>query len=111
MRPEEPAMLIRITSVVLAVTALTTAQAWGASVGVDSSDQFSGYRVDHNTIRENTLFAIDAGSAGAQPSRFDHNTLTGNGYGLVSGLTDDTLWPQPPAGSDRHAYARNLRNA
>ena len=30
------------------------------------------------------------------------NTLTGNGYGLVSELTDDTLWPDPPLGNDRH---------
>jgi hypothetical protein len=83
----------------------------GAWVGVDTSDRFSGYRVDHNAIQDNTLFAIDAGSAGAHPSGFDHNSLRGNTYGLVSELTDDTLWPQPPVGSDRGAYARNLRNA
>jgi nitrous oxidase accessory protein NosD len=83
----------------------------GASVGVDTNDRFSGYRVDHNTIRDNALFAIDAGSSGALTSRFDHNTLSANDYGLVSELTDDTLWPDPPVGTDRHAYARDLRNA
>jgi parallel beta-helix repeat protein len=83
----------------------------GASVGLDTSDRFSGYRVEHNLIEDSALFAVDAGSAGAEPSRFDHNCLRDNGFGLVSELTDDSLWPQPPVGSVRAAYARNLRNA
>lgn len=82
-----------------------------ASVGVDTSDTFSGYRVTQNRIENSSLFAIDAGSAGAERSRFDDNCLRGNGFGLVSELTDDSVCPQPLVGSDRGAYARNLRNA
>src|SRR4051794_4013133 len=37
----------------------------GASVGVDASDAFSGYRVTDNRIENSSLFAIDAGSSGA----------------------------------------------
>lgn len=82
----------------------------GTSVGVDTADQHSGYRVTRNLIQNNTLFAIDAGSDGTRASRFDHNCLRGNGYGLVSELDDDTLWPQPAPGSTRAASARQLRN-
>jgi parallel beta-helix repeat protein len=64
----------------------------GASVGVDASDRFSGYRIDHNLIRLNTLFGVDFGSAGARESRVDHNCIRENRYGLVSELDDDLGW-------------------
>jgi len=46
-----------------------------ASVGIDAGDRHSGYRIDHNPLRRNTLFAIDLGSEGTQQSRVDHNCL------------------------------------
>src|SRR5215213_6516465 len=46
-----------------------------ASVGIDAGDRHSGYRIDHNLLRRNTLFAIDLGSEGTQQSRVDHNCL------------------------------------
>jgi hypothetical protein len=82
-----------------------------ASVGVDASDSHSGYRVDHNVIENNTLFAMDFGSNGGQLSRVDHDCVRNNHYGVVSELTDDSAWPAPPLGTDRGAYARDLANA
>ena len=93
----------------------------GASVGIDASDRFSGYRIHHNLIQHNTLFGIDFGSSGHRLSRVHHNCIRNTqgrivngfqwGWGLVSELDDDTLWPLPPVGNDRGAYARDLRNA
>jgi len=78
----------------------------GASVGIDASDRFSGYRIHHDLIRLNSLFGIDFGSEGTAQSRVDHNCLRQNQYGLVSELDDDTL------STERDAWnARDLRNA
>ena len=77
----------------------------GASVGVDASDLFSGYRVDHNLIRLNGQFGIDLGSEGTADSRVHHNCIRDNRFGLVSELDDDSS-------SDRGAgNARDLINA
>jgi nitrous oxidase accessory protein NosD len=84
----------------------------GASVGVDASDSFSGYRIDHNLIRLNTLFGIDFGSAGARESRVDHNCIRENRWGLVSELDDDSLWAFPVVGDERGSWnARDLVGA
>ena len=88
----------------------------GASVGIDASDSFSGYRVHHNLIRQNTLFGMDFGSEGTLQSRVDHNCFRGDGlqtssYGLVSELDDDSLW-KPSDGPERDEWnARDLINA
>jgi len=83
----------------------------GASVGIDASDRFSGYHIDHNLIRHNALFSIDLGSEGTHASRVDHNCLRENQYGLVSELDDDSLW-KPNDGPERDAWnARDLINA
>ena len=83
----------------------------GASVGIDASDRFSGYRVHHNLIRQNTLFGIDFGSEGTYESRADHNCIRDNEYGLVSELDDDSVW-KPSDGPERDEWnARDLRNA
>jgi parallel beta-helix repeat protein len=83
----------------------------GASVGIDASDRFSGYRVHHNLIRSNTLFGVDFGSEGAHPSRVDHNCIRENGWGLVSELEDDSLW-KPSDGPERDPWnARDLTGA
>jgi parallel beta-helix repeat protein len=83
----------------------------GASVGVDASDRFSGYRVHHNLLRLNTLFAVDFGSEGTRKSRVDHNCLRQNQDGLVSELDDDSLW-KPSDGPERDEWnARDLANA
>lgn len=78
----------------------------GASVGIDASDRFSGYRIHHNLIRLTTLFAIDLGSEGTRESRADHNCLRENQYGLMSELDDNSPGAERDAGN-----ARNLRNA
>jgi parallel beta-helix repeat protein len=83
----------------------------GASVGIDASDSFSGYRIHHNLIQNNTLFGVDFGSAGASTSRVDHNCIRCNRWGLVSELDDDTNYPLPPVGTDPEPYARELFNA
>jgi WD40-like Beta Propeller Repeat len=83
----------------------------GATVGVDASDRFSGYRIHHNLIRLNTLFGVDFGSEGTHESRTDHNCIRENEYGLVSELDDDSLW-KPSDGPERDEWnARDLRNA
>jgi parallel beta-helix repeat protein len=83
----------------------------GASVGIDSSDRFSGYRVDHNLIENNSLFGMDFGSVGGRESRVDHNCLRDNYYGLVSELDDDSLW-KPSDGPERDPWnARDLSDA
>jgi parallel beta-helix repeat protein len=64
----------------------------GAYVGIDASDRFSGYRIDHNAIRRNTLFGMDFGSAGPRESRVDHNCIRENTFGVVSELDDDFGW-------------------
>jgi nitrous oxidase accessory protein NosD len=64
----------------------------GASVGVDASDRFAGYRITDNAIQDNTLFGIDFGSAGGRESRIDYNDLRNNAFGVVSELDDDSLW-------------------
>jgi parallel beta-helix repeat protein len=64
----------------------------GASVGIDASDRYSGYRIKHNLIRSNALFGVDFGSRGARTSRVDHNCIRENRYGLVSELDDDLGW-------------------
>jgi len=82
----------------------------GASVGIDAADRFSGYRVDHNLIRLNTLFGIDFGSEGARESRVDHNCLRENQFGLMSELDDGSLWKFSD-GPERDAWnARDLIN-
>jgi Right handed beta helix region len=81
----------------------------GAYVGIDASDRFSGYRIHHNMIRLNTLFAIDFGSEGTRESRADHNCIRENQYGLVSELDDDRLWPD--LGNRGPENARDLVNA
>jgi hypothetical protein len=81
----------------------------GGSVGVDASDRFSGYRIDHNLLRLNTLFAIDFGSEGTHPSRVDHNCIRENRFGLVSELDSDALWPD--RGNRGPENARDLINA
>jgi Periplasmic copper-binding protein (NosD) len=84
----------------------------GASVGVDTGDSFSGYRVHHNLIRLNTLFGMDFGSEGTHQSRVDHNCIRENRWGLVSELDDDSLWAFPVVGDERGEWnARDLRNA
>ena len=50
---------------------------------IDASDQFSGYRIDHNLLRLNTV-GIQFGSSGERGSRFDHNCLRENGWGLAT---------------------------
>jgi parallel beta-helix repeat protein len=83
----------------------------GASVGVDASDRFSGYRVHHNLLRSTTLFGMDFGSDGTSESRVDHNCIRNNPFGLVSELDDDSLW-KPSDGPERDEWnARNLTNA
>jgi hypothetical protein len=91
----------------------------GASVGIDASDRFSGYRIHHNLIRLNTLFGVDFGSEGTRQSRVDHNCLRDAAqsdfgfvsWGLVSELDDDSLW-RPSDGPERDEWnARDLRNA
>jgi parallel beta-helix repeat protein len=64
----------------------------GASVGIDASDRYSGYRIHHNLIRQNALFGLDFGSEGTRESRVDHNCIRENRYGLVSELDDDFDW-------------------
>ena len=83
----------------------------GASVGIDASDSFSGYRVDHNLIQHHTGFAIDFGSAGDRRSRVDHNCIRNNSLGLASELDDDSNWPLPPVGTNREPYARDTFSA
>ena len=93
----------------------------GASVGIDASDSFSGYRMHHNVVQSNTLFAMDVGSEGTRESRVDHNCVRNNrgalvgtgqlGWGIVSELDDDSLW-KPSDGPERDDWnARNLINA
>jgi parallel beta-helix repeat protein len=79
----------------------------GASVGIDASDGYSGYRVHHNLIRLNTLFAVDFGSEGTRESRADSNCIRQNRFGLVSELDDDSLWPD----NRGLGNARDLSNA
>jgi nitrous oxidase accessory protein NosD len=84
----------------------------GATIGIDAADRFSGYRIHHNLIRQNTLFGVDFGSAGARESRVDHNCIRENRWGLVSELDDDSLWAFPVVGDERGAWnARDLVNA
>jgi parallel beta-helix repeat protein len=83
----------------------------GASVGVDAPDRFSGYRIRHNLIRLNTLFAIDFGSEGTHESRVDHNCIRLNRFGLVSELDDDSLWKQSDGPERDEWNTRNLVNA
>jgi hypothetical protein len=84
----------------------------GASVGIDASDRFSGYRVEHNLIEDNSLFGIDFGSSGGRASRVDHNCLRDNGFGVVSELDDDSLWRLAGGGPEREAWnARDLADA
>jgi Right handed beta helix region len=89
----------------------------GATVGIDASDRFSGYRIHHNLVRLNTLFAIDFGSEGTRKSRVDHNCIRDAlplasglpSWGLVSELDDDSLWPD--LANRGLENARDLRNA
>ena len=98
----------------------------GASVGIDSSDSFSGYRVHHNLIRQNTLFGMDFGSKGDTQypqSRVDHNcfrdpapptapgTSGTRSWGLVSELDDDSLWKFSDGPERDEWNARDLINA
>jgi parallel beta-helix repeat protein len=84
----------------------------GATVGIDASDRFSGYRLHHNLIRLNTRFGVDFGSEGTRNSRVDHNCIHENRWGLVSELDDDSLWAFPVVGDERGEWnARDLRNA
>jgi nitrous oxidase accessory protein NosD len=91
----------------------------GATVGVDASDRFSGYRLHHNLIRLNTLFGVDFGSEGTHPSRVDHNCIrdplpSGFGlpsWGLVSELDDDSLWKFSDGPERDEWNARDLFNA
>jgi parallel beta-helix repeat protein len=83
----------------------------GASVGFDLSDGFSGYRVDHNLIQQNTLFGADMGSAGGTESRVDHNCLRQNNDGLVSELDDDSAWSPIDTSNRGPDNARNLSDA
>src|SRR4029450_2539449 len=80
----------------------------GASVGIDASDRHAGYRIHHNLIRSNTLFAIDVGSAGARQSRVGHNCIRENRFGLVSELDDDSLWKQSDGPERDEWNARDL---
>lgn len=83
----------------------------GASLGVDASDRYSGYRIHHNLIRLNDLFGVDFGSHGARESRVDHNCLRDNPAAIVSELDDDSLW-KPSPGPERDGWnARDLINA
>jgi parallel beta-helix repeat protein len=84
----------------------------GATVGIDASDRFSGYRIHHNLIRLNTLFGVDLGSEGTHQSRVDRNCIRdGLRWGLVSELDDDSLWKFGD-GPERDLWnARDLRNA
>jgi nitrous oxidase accessory protein NosD len=50
---------------------------------IDASDAYSGYRIDHNLIRLNTV-GIQLGSAGESDSQFDHNCLRQNGWALAT---------------------------
>jgi parallel beta-helix repeat protein len=83
----------------------------GASVGVDASDRFSGYRLHHNALHLNQLFGIDFGSAGVTESRVDHNCIRENGWGLVSELDDDSLWKLTDGPERDEWNARDLFNA
>ena len=91
----------------------------GASVGVDASDRFSGYRIHHNLVRLNRLFGIDFGSEGTRESRVDHNCIRDAAqsdfgfvsWGLVSELDDDSLWKLSDGPERDEWNARDLRNA
>jgi parallel beta-helix repeat protein len=87
----------------------------GATVGVDTPDSHSGYRIHHNLIRLNTLFGVDFGSDGTRDSRVDHNCLRDNRFGLVSELDDDSTWRDTNIDdaerARRRTVARNLTNA
>jgi Right handed beta helix region len=80
----------------------------GATVGIDASDRFYGYRIHHNLVRSNTLFGVDFGSEGTRASRVDHNCVHDNRWGLVSELDDDSVWPDL---GHRMENARDLVNA
>jgi parallel beta-helix repeat protein len=82
----------------------------GASVGIDASDRYSSYRIHHNLIRSNTLFAVDFGSEGTWVSRVDHNCIRDNLWGLVSELDADSLWKQSDGPERDEWNARDLVN-
>jgi parallel beta-helix repeat protein len=91
----------------------------GATVGIDTSDRFSGYRIHHNLMRSNALFGVDFGSEGTRESRVDHNCIRDPlpfggelpSWGLVTELDDDSLWKLSD-GPERDAWnARDLLNA
>jgi hypothetical protein len=91
----------------------------GATVGIDASDRFSGYRIHHNLVRLNGLFAIDLGSEGTRESRIDHNCIRDAlprdaglpSWGLVSELDDDSLWKESDGPERDEWNARDLRVA
>ena len=81
----------------------------GGSIGVTTSDEFSGYRVDHNLVRHQKQYqltsgrlyggyAVDFGTDGEVSSRVDHNCFRdnaafdprqqGNGWGLATEFGD-----------------------
>ena len=47
-------------------------------LGIDASDEYSGYRISHNLFRSNAYFGIEFGSKGEMPSRADHNCFWQN---------------------------------
>jgi nitrous oxidase accessory protein NosD len=58
------------------------------SLGITTSDSFSGYRLHHNLLAKNELgieFDSGATEASQQESRFDHNCLRENTFGLTVG--------------------------
>jgi hypothetical protein len=54
---------------------------------IDVSGDYSGYRIHHNLIRLNTV-GVELGSNGESSSRFDHNCLRRNGWGLATDFRD-----------------------
>ncbi len=54
----------------------------GSQQGIGSDQNFSGYRVSHNLVQQNTLGAVFGGS-GQRLSRLSHNCFRQNGSGPV----------------------------
>ena len=80
----------------------------GGSIGITTSDEFSGYRIDHNLVRHQRQYqlapgrlyggyAIDLGTGGETQTRVDHNCFrdnaafapsAANGWGLATEFGD-----------------------
>ena len=86
-------------------------------LGIDASDEYSGYRISHNLFRKFAYFGVELGSNGQAESRVDHNCFWENaagpgemGGGMGSELDDPYLNISVPANRTL-ANARSLTNA